>query len=97
LDGIKEDEGYYGLSYTKGVGKNTKYLSLYNKLFTQRRCVTVQTSIESEYLNIKNQLTQLGFKLISTTNTDGSIKKVFKNNNWLVNVYSGILDDGSYS
>jgi hypothetical protein len=42
-------------------------------------------------------MTQLGFKLISTTNTDGSIKKVFKNNNWLVNVYSGILDDGSYS
>jgi len=42
-------------------------------------------------------MTQLGFKLISTTNTDGSIKKVFKNNNWLVNVYSGILDDGPYS
>jgi hypothetical protein len=55
------------VNYIKGVGKQTKYITLY-KYDTNfnKKNVTYQLSIESEYLLIKKQMKEQGFNLIDT-------------------------------
>lgn len=87
---IKDDEDTYGITYVKGTASATKYITLYEKYFYKDKCVTYQTEIKSEYLLIKKQLIESGFKLFSEQNIEGSIVKKYKNNTHEVTLINGL-------
>lgn len=77
---VKED-CCNGVVFTKGTGINTKYITLYNIYFNVGISVSFQTSIPNEYLNIKSQLTNYGYSLVSTdsfTPSNGNTSQVKK-------------------
>lgn len=87
---IKDDEYSYGVTYVKGTGYSTKYITLYQKYFDEYKHLTYQTEIKSEYLLIKKQLLESGFKLFSEENFKGSIVKKYKNTTHTVTLINGI-------
>jgi hypothetical protein len=93
FSGIKDDECCFSVSYVKGNGVKTKYIELYTRFFNHGINVTFQTAIESELLSIKNQTIKSGFKLASTENFDGSFRRTYKKDNWVLTIYSGLDDD----
>lgn len=87
---IKDDENTYGITYTKGNESATKFITLYEKYFDEYKCLTYQTEIKSEYLLIKKQLIESGFKLFSEKNFEGSIVKKYKNKTHTVTLINGL-------
>jgi hypothetical protein len=90
---IKDTEDTFGASYVKGKEENTKYITLYTKFFDVGRCVTYQTSINSELISFREQMKNLGFILISTKNSDGALVKTYKKDKRTINIYSINEDD----
>lgn len=89
----EDTEDVFRVCYVRGTGLDTKYLSLYSKFYLDGTCVIYQTSRESDYLKFKDQMSAKGLRLTATENFDGSLKKVYKNREWEVNIYSGIGSD----
>lgn len=87
---IKDDEHTYGITYVKGTGSTTKFITLYEKYFDEYKQLTYQTEMKSEYLLIKKQLLESGFKLFSQENFEGSIVKKYKNTTHAVTLINGL-------
>lgn len=90
---IKNEENIYGITFKKGHSLNTKYISLYEKFFTAGKSVEYQTSLKSDYLLIKNQLITQNFKLIVNEVYNGHWHKIYRNNYFIVDLYSGKNED----
>ena len=89
LDKIKKDDDIDGIVYIKNRGLYPNYLEL--DIFNSRygKLVSFQTSINSEFLRIKNQLYSLGFKLINDRlplyhEDESSVARSYKNAKWKV-------------
>jgi hypothetical protein len=78
FSGIKDTEHAFSASYVKGKGENTRYIDLYTKYFDLGRCVTYQTSINNELLSFREQMKNSGFRLSSTENIEGNLRKLYK-------------------
>ena len=92
---IQSDEQkkpYESVTYTKGLGKNTKYITLYSKFIDfNKRSVIYQTNNETEYLLIKNQMKEQGFVLFDTEHFQerGVLFKTYKNKNYTLILGTG--------
>jgi hypothetical protein len=62
LEEVEDNDNVNGVTFTKGVGKNTKYLSLYSTFYSSGITVVFQTSNTTEFINFKSQLSNFGFK-----------------------------------
>ncbi len=93
---VVDDESQFGISYGKGTGVNTKYLTLYSRFYDQGKTLTFQTGSSSEYLSIKNQLEIQKFKLINTNSYDGAVVKSYSNDKFELEIYIG-KDDEDYN
>ena len=79
-----------GIAYSKGVEKDSKHLMYYSSFFeTGKVGLTYQTSRETDYLLIKKQLSEQGFKLSDTYNFEGDLYKVNKNKIYKVTLRMG--------
>ena len=87
---IKDDENTYGYTYIKVTESATKFITLYEKYFDEHKCLIYQTEIKSEYLLIKKQLIESGFKLFFEKNFKGSIVKKYTNNTHVVTLVNGL-------
>lgn len=76
----KSDNRYVGVTYglnsnRDGNGRADKYITLFSEYYNYKYSITYQSSIESsfknEYLNIKNQIKSIGFKLVNTESGTG--------------------------
>ena len=85
---LKKSENYFGHTYVKGYGENTKYLTLYNKYFSYGNNVTYQTSNSNEYLNFKNQIKNYGFVLHSEDTFNEDPYRVFRNKTYEIIIYT---------
>lgn len=81
---IKENDNVYGLTFKKGHGKDTKYISLYPKYFRYSKTFTYQISNKSEFLNLKKQIEENGFKLLNMENFEGALFKYYTNNSYKI-------------
>ncbi len=87
---VIKDDIEEGVSYVKGVGKNTKYLDFSTKRFEiGDKKLFYQTSIETDYLLIKKQLIEQGFKLTNTYDIEGFLHKEYKNKLYKVRLRTG--------
>jgi hypothetical protein len=85
-----DDDVSFGTEYTKGLGKKTKYLTLYDKFFSKGKTLTYQTLDINEYLTIKEQAENAGFKIIDTYILDNGYKYVdYSNSKYLFGTSSG--------
>lgn len=87
---VKDTDKVFGFTYVKGYEKETKYITLYERYFNKGKHLTYQTSNKKEYLLIKKQLIELGFKLVESLNHDGSIAKKYKNNSYELTLINGL-------
>lgn len=88
----KDNENLFGVTYTKGLGTNTKYLTLYTRHFVDGIMVRYQTSNNNEFASFKNALKVNGFKLVDTHTFDGNIVKKYILKEWVIEIYSGVDD-----
>ena len=63
---LLKDDGNNGFRYTKGEGKNAKYIGLFSNLFDLGAAVSYQSSNTQEFIGIKNELKKYNFKLYET-------------------------------
>ncbi len=66
-----KDDNYSGVTYAFEVSKiditkASKFITLYQSFFDKKYSISYQTSNKKEYLNIKNQVKVLGFKLVNS-------------------------------
>lgn len=81
-----------GIAFAKGIGKDTKHIVLYSSYFeVGKKVFFYQTSLETDYLLIKKQLIEQGFKIIDTYDLDGDLYKLYKNNFYTIELKTGIL------
>ncbi len=75
----RQNDNFDYVSYVKGYGKNTRYISLYTRsLANYKKKVNYQTAIESEYLSLKKQMKEQGFYFFETfDNNENNDEKVF--------------------
>ena len=90
ISNIKDTDKVFGFTYVKGYEKETKYITLYERYFSHGKHLTYQTSNKNEYLLVKKQLIEFGFKLIESLNFDGSIVKKYKNNSYELTLINGL-------
>jgi hypothetical protein len=86
------------VTYIKGVDKKTKYITLYKKdTKFNRKNVTYQLSIESEYLLFKKQMKEQGFSLIDTKEwkEKGVLFKYYENKYYSLTIAVGRLNANS--
>ena len=79
------------VSYTKGYGKDTKYLALFGvsyNSFNKGINVSYQTGNPTEYLKIKNEMKNLGFKLFDSYFSLDSQVKEYRNNKFQLIIYT---------
>jgi hypothetical protein len=87
---VIKDENEEGVGYVKGVGKNTKHLSLStNSSEIGTKHIFYQTSIETDYLLIKKQLIEQGFKLNKTYDIEGVLYKEYSNRVYKIRLMTG--------
>lgn len=89
LHEIKNDEKINGVVYIKNRGLYPYYLELDLLNVYHGKLVSFQTSINSEFVSIKNQLKILGFKLFNDENSfidekQSMIVRSYKNIKWKV-------------
>ena len=76
------------VNYGKGKGDKTKYITLYTKLSKSlyKKKVNYQTYNETEYLLIKKQMKEQGFRLLdsSTSQKNGQFFKLYQNKKYQV-------------
>lgn len=85
---IIDDNNIYGLIFKKGHGRETRYMSLYSKYFEYGKATVYQITNKSEYLNLKKQIEENGFKLLNIENYDGSLFKYYTNNVYEITLVS---------
>ena len=86
---IKNDKKE-GIAFSKGIEKDSKHLTLYSSYFKiGNKAFHYQTSIESDYLIIKKQLIEQGFKLIETYDYEGVLYKEYKNKRYHITLRTG--------
>jgi len=91
LHEIKNDENIDGVVYIKNRGIYPYYLELDILNVYHGKLVSFQTSINSEFASIKNQLKILGFKLFNDENSlidkkKSMIIRSYKNLKWKVTI-----------
>jgi hypothetical protein len=98
LDKIKKDENIDGVVYIKNRGLYPNYLEfdIYNRNYG--KLVSFQTSINSEFLNIKNELKNLGFKLTDHSLPqiivdESSSSRLYKNTKWKVIISQATINN----
>lgn len=91
---IKDEDNIYGHIYTKGIGNNKNFLSLYTKWFEEERNLNFQTWNSNDFLKIKKQLKKLGFELQLENNYKGVPYKKYRNNQFEINLYTA--HEGGY-
>ncbi len=80
-----------GIQYSKGVGKDSKHLTFYSSFYKiGKKTFHYQTSRQNEYLLIKKQLIEQGFKLIKTYDNEGVLYKEYKNKRYYILLRTGI-------
>jgi hypothetical protein len=85
-----DDDVSFGTEYSKGIGKKTKYITLYDKFYDKGKTLTYQTLDFNEYLTIKTQVENAGFKIIDTYILDNGYKYVdYSNSKYLFGTSSG--------
>jgi hypothetical protein len=91
---FKKDENMNGVSYTKGVGKETKYLTLYDYYFGDRKNVNFQTSSSSELLRIKTEMKKSGYTLYESYFIKDNVKcDDYKKGVFQLSIFTGISTD----
>lgn len=89
---IKNDKKE-GIAYAKGIEKDSKHLAFYSSMFEiGKKQLTYQTGRETEYLLIKKQLIEQGFKLTDTYDIEGVLYKEYKNKLYEVTLRTGTVD-----
>jgi hypothetical protein len=91
---VVDQEEIYGTTYVKGLGTNTKFLTLNTKFFNVGKRVRLLTYKSVEFLNFKKELISKGFKLIKTESVDGTIKKTYTLIDWVFEIFNGVDVDG---
>jgi hypothetical protein len=71
---FKKDEDLNGISYSKGEGKETKYLTLYDNFYGNGNYVEFQTCVSSELLKIKTEMKKFGYTLYESNFMENRIK-----------------------
>jgi hypothetical protein len=86
---IKNDKKE-GIAYAKGVEEDSKHLVFYSSFFEiGKKQITYQTGRVADYLLIKTQLIEQGFKLIDTYDVEGVLYKEYKNKLYKVTLRMG--------
>ena len=86
---VYDDENVFGARYVKGIGMNTKYITFYDFFFDDGKHVTYQTHNTTEYLKIKTEMDNQGFKLIKTESYRDNIVRDYSNQKFEMTIYSG--------
>lgn len=90
---IIKDDIEEGIGYVKGVGKETKHLAFYSSSNANGgKVLFYQTGRETDYLLIKKQLIEQGFKLTATYDNEGVLHKEYKNTLYKVRLRTGKAD-----
>jgi len=102
LHQIKNNENINGVVYIKNPGLYPNYLELDISNVYRGRFVSFQTSNNSEFLSLKNQIKILGFKLFNDNNSlfdqkESKIIRQYKNKKWLVVIFQGTQDSDVHS
>jgi hypothetical protein len=94
FDEFDYDDSKNGISYVKGVGKQTKYLSLYDKFYSHTINVGYQTTSTTEILNIKTQFKNFGYKVANSYFMDDGTKvEEYQNTKFSFKIYTIQPDD----
>ena len=95
LKKFDRDEDVNGIVYVKGVGKQTKYLKLYDKFYSWGNTFDYETNNLTEVSNIKNQSINLGFKLSKTWFNENTQIKEYSNNKNILRIYTTPSDEAN--
>lgn len=90
--GFHKTERVYGITFKKGYGQDTKYISLYEKYFNDGKNLTYQLSNKNEYLNLKKQIELLNFRLVRTFDFEDSLVREYINNTHKISLISGLFN-----
>jgi len=67
FEGVSKDDHFESVDYALNLNISnstaTKFMTLYQRYYDYRYYISYQTSDKKEYINIKNQIKTLGFKL----------------------------------
>lgn len=100
LEEVEDKEKVNGVTYSKGTGKESRYLSLYSLFYESGITVIYQTSNTNEYINFKNQLSSFGFKFYKKDSFTPDDKNYtsqvneYRNNIYEIQIYSIPPHDG---
>jgi antitoxin component YwqK of YwqJK toxin-antitoxin module len=78
-DDFNDDEYRYGYVYAKGISKQTKYLSLYDRWFSNGKHISYQTTNYSEIIKLKTDIKKNVFKLHKTYINEGKKYEEYRN------------------
>lgn len=86
---IREDKRN-GVSYTKGEGKETRYLNLCDIYLDYGKTVQFQTGVSSEILRIKTEIKKYGYKLYDSYFLENKNTKVdgYRNGKFELSIYT---------
>ncbi len=93
-----DEENVRGLSMVRGYGKQTEYLTVYEKLYNYKYGSVYQGGKQKRLPTIYKELKKLGFKLFNTSNFKSSnesipyLKEYKRGAKELINVF--IFEDG---
>lgn len=94
FDETIDDEYNFGMSYVKGNGSSTKFLTFYEVFFIEEKnVVQYQTSSSSEYLSFKSQIEGAGLKLTNTFTKNERLFKEYNDLNYEVILVTGKSSD----
>ena len=85
------DKDRNGITYASGVGKETKYITLYDKFLKKKININYQTAVTSEILDLKKQIKSIGYKLYDSYFVkDGKKEKVetYNNSMFLISIFT---------
>jgi hypothetical protein len=87
LQNFEKDENVNGMSFAKGVDKQSKWLTFYDNYFGRDSHLNYQTANSSEMLGIKTQLIKLGFKLTESYFDKENLQvKVYRKNKFQLKI-----------
>jgi hypothetical protein len=87
---FEREEDINGVCYVKGLGKEKKYLALYDKYFGGDNHVGFQTGVSSEILRIKTEMKKFGYKLYTSKFMKDNITKAdrYTNGKFELSIYT---------
>ncbi len=87
----RRNDDLESITYVKGFGEKTKYISIYTKIRKNyKKSVNYQTESEVEYLSIKKQMKEQGFYFFETyeNNDNKTFTKAYRNKIYELRVHS---------